>query len=631
MGRRRVWALGVLTSAVGLTGCGTLLGLDEFEDAPPSGVGGGATGSTASSGATGTGGATATSTGSGGGTGGGMACSPGSKMPCYTGPTGTDGMGLCVGGEATCDPSGAGYGDCVGEVLPATDSCATPEDEDCTGASNEGCPCTPGDVAPCYGGPAGTDGVGLCVAGQQTCAADGMGYGACVGEVQPVAADDCEALGDEDCDGYACSEPIWVQSFPGSANPYMSLAGDSTGGVYVAGQFTTTLQLPGVNLIPSGSADAFVFRLNHDGSLAWAKSFGDAASNGRAIVATSAAGEVAIAQPLNGSYSFGGGVLTTAGSNDFAVAKFDSAGNHLWSKRFGDASSQMPHAIALGAAGDVFVAGEMAGSMTFNTTLTSAGGTDIVIARLSGVDGSPVWANSFGDASNQGARGIALDPAGNVLAIGTTDGAIAFGGAWTVAATGAGDGFVARFDGSGATACAKVVDFSGSGNLGSIAATSLGDGILGGDFQGSVVVGGAGGKNLVAGAGFADVFAASVSPLCVIQWATAFSGAQSDLDGRVVVDGADNLQFVARTAGAVDFGGGPLTTLGNYDIVSAKLTAQGQHMWSRIYGTAIGNEVGASIAVTAGAERILALPTQYAQDLGSGQVPAGLTVALFAP
>jgi hypothetical protein len=50
---------------------------------------------------------------------------------------------------------------------------------------------------PCYSGPAGTESVGACHAGTQTCA-DGD-WGPCVGEVTP-SAEACDAL-DNDCDG----------------------------------------------------------------------------------------------------------------------------------------------------------------------------------------------------------------------------------------------------------------------------------------------------------------------------------------------------------------------------------------------------------------------------------------------
>jgi len=62
------------------------------------------------------------------------------------------------------------------------------------------CECPPGEEWVCYSGPAETDMVGACMRGVKTCAADGMSYGACVGEVTPVA-EVCGDGEDNDCDG----------------------------------------------------------------------------------------------------------------------------------------------------------------------------------------------------------------------------------------------------------------------------------------------------------------------------------------------------------------------------------------------------------------------------------------------
>lgn len=67
--------------------------------------------------------------------GGGCVCVPGTKKACYEGPAGTQNVGTCKGGLATCNAEGTGWGACDGQVLPKTDSCATTEDEDCNGTS----------------------------------------------------------------------------------------------------------------------------------------------------------------------------------------------------------------------------------------------------------------------------------------------------------------------------------------------------------------------------------------------------------------------------------------------------------------------------------------------------------------
>jgi hypothetical protein len=80
---------------------------------------------------------------------------------CYTGPGGTEGVGECVGGTRTC--SGGVFGACIGEVTPGLETCDD-TNEDCDGAVDEGV------TQSCYTGPGGTLDVGECSAGTQSCA-----------------------------------------------------------------------------------------------------------------------------------------------------------------------------------------------------------------------------------------------------------------------------------------------------------------------------------------------------------------------------------------------------------------------------------------------------------------------------
>ena len=83
--------------------------------------------------------------------GDGCVCVPGTTMPCYTGPAGTEKLGVCKGGMAECNALGTANGPCLGQVLPAPETCNTPVDDDCDGLANEegaGCACVPSAAAP---------------------------------------------------------------------------------------------------------------------------------------------------------------------------------------------------------------------------------------------------------------------------------------------------------------------------------------------------------------------------------------------------------------------------------------------------------------------------------------------------
>ncbi len=65
-------------------------------------------------------------------------CMPGDSQPCYPGPAGTEGVGICTGGTQMCNAFGTGWGACVGFVLPeAIEVCANGLDDDCNGMPDD--------------------------------------------------------------------------------------------------------------------------------------------------------------------------------------------------------------------------------------------------------------------------------------------------------------------------------------------------------------------------------------------------------------------------------------------------------------------------------------------------------------
>ncbi len=79
--------------------------------------------------------------------------------------------------------------------------------------------------------------------------------------------------------------------------------------------------------------------------------------------------------------------------------------------------------------------------------MNSLGGTefggDVFITKLSGANGSQLFAARYGDAAQQEPKSVTLDPSGNVVVCGLFRGSINFGGG-ALATAGANDIFVTK-------------------------------------------------------------------------------------------------------------------------------------------------------------------------------------------
>ncbi|MFK7985836.1 MAG: MopE-related protein [Sandaracinaceae bacterium] len=82
-------------------------------------------------------------------------CEPPTNQPCYEGPFGTGGVGVCAGGRRDClaDAVSGGnrWGSCAGQVMPSTEcdgDVADGNDDDCDGLVDEGCADADGDGSP---------------------------------------------------------------------------------------------------------------------------------------------------------------------------------------------------------------------------------------------------------------------------------------------------------------------------------------------------------------------------------------------------------------------------------------------------------------------------------------------------
>jgi hypothetical protein len=73
-------------------------------------------------------------------------CTPGEVEPCYSGPAGVIGVGVCASGIRICSANGT-LAPCQGEILPSAEICGNFLDEDCNGIADDPSSCD----GPCVG------------------------------------------------------------------------------------------------------------------------------------------------------------------------------------------------------------------------------------------------------------------------------------------------------------------------------------------------------------------------------------------------------------------------------------------------------------------------------------------------
>ena len=355
----------------------------------------------------------------------GPQCEKGEIIPCpYAGPPSTKDIGLCKAGAKTCDVD-AQWTACIGEVTPADEVCNTDLDEDCDGApynDEGGCACNDGDANICYTGPAGTYGVGACVAGFQICVNNQ--YEACKKQVTPVA-EDCATLDvDEDCDGNAgCGEAVWALGLGDAAmQAATGVAVGAMGQAFAVGRAQGVIELGNYSMQPGAKMHGFVVQVSAKMQPKALVDLGaELASDLR--LAGAGAGPIVLAGTGHGVVTaVNCGPVVADAEGDVVVARLNADAQCESIVVFPAAGAQRVTALAVQGS-RVAVAGTSVGSIAFDadTALVTASPIGFVAALVGAQLDSVDWAQVLPAGPVGGS--VAVDVTGGVLVAGSFTGA----------------------------------------------------------------------------------------------------------------------------------------------------------------------------------------------------------------
>jgi hypothetical protein len=280
---------------------------------------------------------------------------------------------------------------------------------------------------------------------------------------------------------------VWARllASPSNYGHGNSIALDASGNIYITGYQTGGIDFdPGVGTATLSTGwGAFFAKYDNNGNYIWAKgltSYSYNVSEGNAITVDNS-GNVYISgffyetvdfDPGAGTASITAAITGTTPYSDVFFAKYDSNGNYVWAKSFGDTREDASNAIKVDGSGNVYITGYFNGVVDFDpgsgtSTMTAAvtGGNidpDAFFAKYDG-NGNYVWAKSITSTNADDAgNSITVDASGNVYVggdfAGTADFDPSASNSFITGVAGSANLFIAKYNSSGTYVWAKSTD-----------------------------------------------------------------------------------------------------------------------------------------------------------------------------
>jgi len=346
-----------------------------------------------------------------------------------------------------------------------------------------------------------------------------------------------------------------------SAHNYVYLAGCTSGG------------LPGYT--NAGSFDAFLVQYDTGGNWQWTEQIGTSASD----VAYGVAVDSATHMAYMGGYTSGTLAGTSAGGDDFFLAKYDESGNQLWLRQRGSSGDEQVHSAAVDGAGNPYIAGWTDGGLDGNV---NAGSNDVFLVKYD-ASGNWQWTEQIGSSSFDGTEAyVAVDSAANAYLAGSTMGGLngnSNAGSYDVFLMKLGPAQVYRYwTKELGTTGHEVAEDIATDSSGNAYVTGWTDGNLDGNIN----------------AGSYDLFLTKYDTNGNKLWTRLRGTSTDDRSYSVALDQANNALYLAGyTMGNLD---GGVNSGGVQEIILLKYDLNGNWQWTRESGTP-GVDVAYGVAV----------------------------------
>ncbi|GAB5546421.1 MAG: hypothetical protein SangKO_061810 [Sandaracinaceae bacterium] len=401
------------------------------------------------------------------------------------------------------------------------------------------------------------------------------------------------------------------------ADSVRGVALDATGNAYLAVEVRMDVDLGGGTLSSMGDSDIAVLSLAPDGSFRWAVRFGGPGQDSARGIAFHPSTGLVVAGEFSGTIDVGTGPLVSAGGDDLLIAALDPAdGSTRWARRHGGLGDERVFRAAFSPTGVLYVAGLYGGGFTFaGSPLVTGGDVDALLLSFdSDASGaSERWAFTVAGTGRDTVEGVASDATGNlVCAVGMFSDVVVIDGS-PVTSSGGTDGYVVCLDATGGVRWVDTVGGTGPDQLGGVAIGS--DFVAAtGAFSGEAMIGG----TLRTAQGMFDGLVVAYSIDGTPRWGQPLaSSGEFDFGLQASVGSDDRTYVVGLFQGAVTVDGVTLPHAGDFDAFLGVFMPSGDLDWARSFGGAL-NEGFLDVAQAASGQLWVTGEMQSDTDYGGG-------------
>ncbi len=292
----------------------------------------------------------------------------------------------------------------------------------------------------------------------------------------------------------------WAIDMKGGGDDQITaLVLDGNGHPVVAGDFEQDLDLNGQTFLGFGNSDMFLAKYDGSGNLTWSGQLGGSNPEYATSLALDPSGDIFLTGYFAGTSDFdpssgSSADLTSYGSADAFLAKYDPSGNYLNAEKLGGPDNDYGASVATDGNGNAYLTGFFKGTAEFDpsgssSTLTSGGSRDVFVAKYNASIGLS-WVKRMGGNDDDVGRSIESDSSGLVSLTGSFKGDIdlkpSSGGFGPYTSKGQNDIFVAGFSANGNIFMGNTMGGSGDDIGNGVERDPSGNTHITGTFEGTV-------------------------------------------------------------------------------------------------------------------------------------------------